>query len=93
LDLDRFFEVIMGGQPSLPLKPDPQVLQNILERLSVPPARAVMIGDGENDVLVGRAAGVITCAVTYGFRPAEKLLALQPDFVAHAPENLIDFFL
>ncbi len=92
LDLHTSFEIIIGGSPDFPLKPDPQALQAILQKLQTPAGRALMIGDGENDILVGQAAGVKTCAVTYGFRPAEKLLALQPDFVAHAPQDLIDFF-
>lgn len=83
LGLANFFEVIVGARPDLKLKPDPQPIHFILEQLRVPVASAMIIGDGENDVLAGKAAGITTCAVTYGIRPAEKLLPLQPDFVIH----------
>ncbi|MGH7493854.1 MAG: HAD family hydrolase [bacterium] len=92
LELLPAFEWVIGGHAGLPLKPDPQALQSILEQSSTPGERAAMIGDGENDILAGKAAGVTTCAVTYGFRPVEKLLALQPDLVAHAPEDLMSLF-
>lgn len=83
LDLSKFFDVIVGARPDLKLKPDPQPVHFILDQLGVPGAGALIIGDGENDVLAGKAAGITTCAVTYGIRPAEKLLPLQPDFVIH----------
>jgi phosphoglycolate phosphatase len=93
LGIHHHFEVIIGGQPDSKLKPDPEAILTILQRFDVPPRRAVIIGDGENDILAGKAAGIYTCAVTYGFRPAEKLLALQPDFIVRDPrdlKNLID---
>lgn len=83
IDLSKFFDVIVGARPDLKLKPDPQPVHFILDQLGVPAAGALIIGDGENDVLAGKAAGITTCAVTYGIRPAEKLLPLQPDFVIH----------
>jgi phosphoglycolate phosphatase len=89
LRLSQAFVAIQGAQSGLPLKPDPMGLQNLLARLAIEPARALMIGDGENDVLAGKAAGVRTCAATYGFRPAEKLLALAPDFVIARPRDLL----
>lgn len=83
LDLSKFFDVIVGARPDLKLKPDPQPVHFILDQLGIAAAGALIIGDGENDVLAGKAAGITTCAVTYGIRPAEKLLPLQPDFVIH----------
>lgn len=92
LNLSLQFEVIQGGQTHLPLKPDPTSLQNLLVHLQIEAPRAVIIGDGENDMLAGKAAGVKTCAATYGFRSGKDLLALQPDFVIHAPIELTTLF-
>ncbi len=88
LGLTPFFDVIVGARPDLKLKPDPQPIHYILEQLGIPAANAMIIGDGENDVLAGKAAGITTCAVTYGIRPPEKLLPLQPDFVVHTFSDL-----
>ena len=81
LDLRRHFAIVIGGQPQLKLKPDPEAVFKILNHCAISPARAMMIGDGENDILAGKAAGIKTCAVTYGLRPAEKLIALGPDII------------
>lgn len=93
LGLARHFKMMLGGQTQLKLKPDPEAILKILNQLEVSPAQAAMVGDGENDVLAGKAAGLMTCAVTYGFRPPENLLSLYPDFVAHAPDDLKKIFI
>ncbi|MFQ5652530.1 MAG: HAD family hydrolase [bacterium] len=77
---DRF-TAILGGDSLLARKPDPQPILYILRELDVPPGAAVMIGDSPSDVVAGRAAGVLTCAVTYGFRSPELLSAARPHFM------------
>lgn len=89
LELAQEFVLVQGAQASLPLKPDPTGLHGMLRQLQISTAHALMIGDSENDILVGKAAGVRTCAATYGFRPRESLLALAPDYIIHAPHDLI----
>jgi phosphoglycolate phosphatase len=89
LGMRRHFAMVVGGQPDLKLKPDPEAVLKILRHFSLTASRAVIIGDGENDILAGKAAEIATCAVAYGFRPVEKLRALQPDFVIKAPAELM----
>ena len=75
LDLARFFDVVLGGD-SLPVrKPDPGHLLAVVERLQAAAERTVMIGDSRNDILSGRAAGMTTVAVAYGYSqvPAAEL--------------------
>lgn len=91
LEICKYFEIIIGGQANLKLKPDPEAVLKMLHHLQIAPSRAIFIGDGENDILAGKAAMIKTCAATYGFRPPEKLLALQPDFVIHRPLELKNF--
>jgi phosphoglycolate phosphatase len=40
-----------------------------------------MIGDSRTDMDCGRAAGVLTCGVTYGFRPRSELEAAHADVI------------
>lgn len=84
LEICKYFEMVIGGQSNLKLKPDPEGVLKILHQLVVQPARAMIIGDSENDILVGKAAEILTGAVTFGFRPIEKLLPLNPDFFINA---------
>ncbi|MDZ7292550.1 MAG: HAD-IA family hydrolase [candidate division KSB1 bacterium] len=83
LEIRHHFELVVGGQANLQLKPDPEAAIHILKSLHVSPKRSVIIGDGENDIRTGKAAGIMTCAVTYGFRTEQELSALEPDFVVN----------
>jgi phosphoglycolate phosphatase len=89
LDIRRHFALVVGGQPHFKLKPDPEAVFKILQHFNLPASRALIIGDGENDINVGKAAKIVTGAVAYGFRPVEKLYALQPDFVIETPAELM----
>jgi phosphoglycolate phosphatase len=53
----------------------------ILSENALAPAATLFVGDMEHDIQAGRAGGVRTCAVLSGYNHAERLRALQPDFV------------
>ncbi len=70
--LDRFgilpfFETVVGGDSGAGRKPEPGPILRALEQLDVPPHDALMVGDCIYDIAAGRAAGVKTAAVTYGY--------------------------
>jgi phosphoglycolate phosphatase len=65
----------------LRLKPAPDTLLAALAVLRCAPPHALMVGDTPADVLAGKAAGIMTCAVTYGFGSREALLQCAPDYV------------
>jgi 2-phosphoglycolate phosphatase len=79
--LDSYFDYVHGWLDGRQHKPHPEPVLTALERLGVGPAHAVMVGDSEMDVESARAAGVATCAVTYGFRPAWFLHSLRPEYL------------
>lgn len=54
---------------------------------------AFFIGDSIGDIDEGRAAGVATVAVTWGWHPEQLLLASSPDLVAHSPQELLELLL
>jgi phosphoglycolate phosphatase len=76
-----FFAAVRGGNPDLPLKPDPEPLKAIMAGLTAPPGRVLMVGDKPSDVLTGRGAGAWTAAVTYGYGDRDALMATAPDFL------------
>lgn len=66
---DRFAAVITGADVSRG-KPDPQVFQLAAERLTVPPARCVVVEDAVHGVEAARRAGMKCVALT-GTAPRE----------------------
>lgn len=67
LDLSRFLDAVVGGDEVPAQKPDPGHVLAVLARLDVPAARAVMVGDGPNDIAAGAAAGLPVVAVSWGY--------------------------
>ena len=66
---DRLLDVIQGGAPTVPLKPDPAAIDHVLRAAGHDgPRQAVwMVGDNYTDLEAGRRAGVKRCFCRYGF--------------------------
>ncbi|PCJ10086.1 MAG: HAD family hydrolase [Rhodobacteraceae bacterium] len=56
-----------------PSKPHPSMIHTAMTETGVAPEHTVMIGDTSYDIDMGRAAGVTTIAVTWGYHPADQL--------------------
>ena len=83
LNVDNYFDLILGGDSLPVMKPNPEPILRVLDDVKVVPDKAVMVGDGIPDIEAGKRAQVLTCAVSYGFRKKEILLAVKPDFMVN----------
>jgi phosphoglycolate phosphatase len=77
--LKSIFPVVLGGDSLPKAKPDPELLWLAIEKLGGDRVTALMVGDGPQDLQAGKAAGVKTCMVRYGFGFHESLMNLNPD--------------
>jgi phosphoglycolate phosphatase len=59
----------------------------VLSNLNVKAENAVIVGDSNLDIEAGRAAGIKTIAVTYGYRPIELLKGA--DFIIDRMDELV----
>jgi haloacid dehalogenase superfamily, subfamily IA, variant 3 with third motif having DD or ED/haloacid dehalogenase superfamily, subfamily IA, variant 1 with third motif having Dx(3-4)D or Dx(3-4)E len=84
LSLDGYFFEVRGGDSFGTKKPDPEGLLHILREAGVDAQEAIMVGDSRNDVLAGKAAGALTCGVTYGLGAS--------GFADHSPDFTVDRF-
>jgi phosphoglycolate phosphatase len=92
LGADERFDMVIGGEEAVPLKPHPGMILRMLRHLQVRADRAVMIGDSVNDIEAARAAGVMSCAVGYGLGVLEELRRAEPDFFSEKVEDLKNLF-
>ncbi len=67
LGLAPFFSAVAGGDTWPERKPDGRHLTRTLERMGAPFAGAVMVGDGANDLLAARSAGLPCVIVAWGY--------------------------
>ena len=77
------FDAVFGQRPGVPLKPDPQVVREILADTGVAPQRVLYVGDSGVDMDTARAAGVRSVGVTWGFRDRAELQE-------HGANHLVD---
>ena len=75
------FTVVVGRDPSRPLKPEPDMHHEALRVLGCAPAAALGIGDSTNDVRAALAAGMLAVGVAGGESQPEDLLAAGAAFV------------
>lgn len=59
-------------------KPDPQMLNELMDELGVAAERTLMVGDTSHDLEMAQNAGVVSLAVTYGAHPLQSLLPHMP---------------
>ncbi|GLU34556.1 phosphoglycolate phosphatase [Trinickia caryophylli] len=77
--LARYFSAIFGGDSLPRKKPDPEPMLAACAALGVAPGEAVAIGDSENDALAGRAAGMATLTVPYGYNHGNAIQTINSD--------------
>ena len=81
LGIARRFRAVLGGDSLALAKPAPDPIWKLLEDFGVAADRALIVGDSDVDVQAGRAAGIHTCAGTYGYGRLADLRAARPDFL------------
>ena len=67
LGLAPLIDGVCGGDAVPRRKPDPAHVLEALARIGGSVDAAVMVGDNEHDIAAGKAAGLRTVAVTYGY--------------------------
>jgi len=86
---DLFVDVI-GGDGTLPRKPDPANLLALAEKVGASAAETLMVGDSWVDIETARNAGAAVCFVEWGFGqpPADGLR--EGEWRIDRPEALLD---
>ncbi|MGF6758361.1 phosphoglycolate phosphatase [Paraburkholderia sp. GAS334] len=74
-----YFSVVIGGDTLSKKKPDPLPMLTACAEMQVAPAATVAIGDSENDAMAGRAAGLATLTVPYGYNHGQSVQTIKSD--------------
>lgn len=62
------FVAILGNRPGYPLKPDPEVVGEVLHKTGLSKDDAVMVGDSDTDMETATNGGICGVAVSWGYR-------------------------
>ena len=82
--------VVISGDTTPYSKPHPEPLLEAARRIGVSPAECVFVGDDLRDMQAGRAAGMRTVAVNWGYLGlGEPISTWQADVVIERPDELL----
>jgi len=79
---------VYGGDSFAEKKPSPLPVREIMKQWGGEGQYTVIIGDSSNDIRAGKAAGIHTIGVTYGFTDAESMGVEGPDMLAANPAGI-----
>jgi len=86
--IDRYLDLLIGLDDVLHHKPHPEPIEKALKHLGC--HHALMVGDNPSDILSGKNAGILTCAVSWSEKKADIEL-LRPDCWIDDFRQLIEF--
>lgn len=82
------FVAVLGQREGVPVKPNPQIIFDIVQIAGVTKEQTLYVGDSGVDMQTATAAGVDSVGVLWGFRTAEELLRCGAKFLVSTPEEI-----
>lgn len=98
----KYFDCVISFEDSPEQKPSPIPIKKALEKLGLPPSEVIFCGDMKEDILAGKAAGVMTIAVVRengsydkeihgSYHTKEMLESVHPDKIFNNLLELVNF--
>jgi phosphoglycolate phosphatase len=90
---DIQFMAVFGQREGFPIKPDPAVLEAIINISGFEKHEVVYIGDSGVDATTAIRSGVDFIGVLWGFRPENELRAAGATVVVDKPSKIMEYLL
>jgi len=90
VDLDSYFDLIIGCDDVKEVKPDPESFIKALDILKLKPEEVIMIGDSESDILGGVNANIDSYVVAWTGFDANHLLKVGAKNIIKKMDDIID---
>lgn len=84
------FAAVRGDREDYPLKPSPEAVIPVLEKLGTSAGSTLMVGDSDVDMITAVNAGMIAVGVSWGFRDVSLLLDHGAEFIVERPMEIIN---
>ena len=91
MSLDKFFDVVIGAQDNIPLKPKPDMIRLTINQFNSINGSYFMVGDTSNDIDAAKAASIKSIAVSGGYTHLD-INSLGADYTLKTMEEIIDLF-
>lgn len=84
----NYMDIIVGSSPDRPRKPNKAQAVYAMETLGLKQEDCMYVGDTNVDMKTGKAAGLFTIGILWGFRDREELEENHADAIAETPCDL-----
>ena len=85
---DNIFDYAQGQKDGIRRKPEPDGVWYLMEQMQVSKEECLYIGDSEVDLATGKAAGMKTILVSWGFRGRKALLEDGAECIVDSAEEI-----
>lgn len=83
-------DIVCGRKDGHPKKPDPYLVNLILERFNADKTQSLYVGDSNVDMETAKNAGLDSCGVLWGFRTKEELVQSGARYTVGSADELFD---
>ena len=84
------FDSMFGQRDGVPVKPNPQIMYDILKETGCEPSETLHIGDTATDMQLAHNAGITPVGVLWGYRPLEELQDAGARYIIEHPLDLLE---
>lgn len=84
------FSFIGGEEDANRKKPDPEIVNLIVDKFSLQKSECLVVGDTIYDIEMGQRALVDTCGVAYGNNSSDELNTKKPNYIIDSFPALLD---
>ncbi|WP_373217111.1 HAD family hydrolase [Ruminococcus sp. 5_1_39BFAA] len=89
---DGEFDIVIGQSDSMRKKPAPDEPLKAAEEMGVKPEECMYFGDTGTDMQTGRAAGMYTVGVLWGYRDRAELMENGAQALLEKPEEILKLY-
>ena len=82
------FDVVIGQSSQIRRKPAPDEPLKAAQIMNVKPEECMYFGDTGTDMQTGKAAGMLTVGVLWGYRTKDELIANGADLLLETPKDI-----
>lgn len=90
---ENTFDMIVGNKEGIAHKPDPAVINMIINHFNVSKDQAVLIGDSDVDITTGVNASIDTIGCTWGYRTKDVLIEAGAKHIVYDPYEILNTLL
>jgi phosphoglycolate phosphatase len=89
MNIIKYFDSVYGSSLDGHLSDKTHLVGHIAASENLVPAQTMIAGDRKHDIIGGRANGIMTAAVTWGYGTLKELQDEKPDFIVDTPGELV----